>query len=86
MAQEIARKEGIFCGISSGCNVGAARKVAQKYPDKKLIVTMINDNGLRYLSTALCGSVSNRQELERDYALSPEDKAKLAQYELEVIE
>lgn len=86
IAQEIARQEGIFCGISSGCNVGAARKVSQKYPDKKLIVTMINDNGLRYLSTPLCGSIITRKELEREYALSPEDKAQLAQYKLEVIE
>ena len=51
-AQEIARKEGIFCGISSGCNVAAARKLAP-YPERKLIVTMINDNGLRYLLTPL---------------------------------
>ncbi len=85
-AQEIARQEGIFCGISSGCNIGAARKVAARYPDKKLIVTMINDNGLRYLSTALCGTESPRVELDRVYALSKEDQAKLAGYKLEVIE
>jgi len=86
IAQEMARQEGIFCGISSGCNVGAARKIAQKYPDTKLIVTMVNDNGLRYLSTPLCGSVDIRQELEREYALSPEDEAKIRSYNLEVIE
>lgn len=85
-AQEISRQEGIFCGISSGCNVGAARKVAAKYPDKKLIVTVINDNGLRYLSTSLCGSESPRVELNRVYALSKEDQDKLASYNLEVIE
>jgi cysteine synthase A len=85
-AQEIARTEGIFCGISSGCNVSAARKVAEKYPDKKMIVTIINDNGLRYLSTALCGSETRRQELDRIYALSKEDQEKLAGYKLEVIE
>lgn len=85
-AQEIARQEGIFCGISSGCNLGAARKVAAKYPDAKRIVTMINDNGLRYLSTALCGMESERAELDREYALSDENKAKLASYQLEVID
>lgn len=85
-AQEMAKKEGIFCGISSGCNVAAARKVSLKYPDKKLIVTIVNDNGLRYLSTPLCGEVLERKELERDYKLSPEDQAKLASYQLEIIE
>ena len=86
MAQEMARREGIFCGISSGCNVGAAKIVARKYPDKKLIVTMVNDNGLRYLSTPLCGTIQQRQELEREYGLSPEDQAKLASYNLEILE
>jgi len=85
-AQEMAKKEGIFCGISTGCNVAAARKVAQKYPDKKLIVTIVNDNGLRYLSTPLCGVQADRKELDREYALSTEDIQKLAAYQLEVIE
>lgn len=85
-AQEIAKQEAIFCGISSGCNVGAARKLAQKYPDLKLIGTIINDNGLRYLSTPLCGTPVNRKELDREYALSPEDQQKLSGYKLEVIE
>ncbi|HBQ86610.1 MAG TPA: O-acetylhomoserine (thiol)-lyase, partial [Syntrophomonas sp.] len=40
-AQQMAQKEGIFCGVSSGCNVAAALKVAQKHPDKKFIVTMV---------------------------------------------
>jgi len=85
-AQALAKQEGIFCGISSGINVAAARKVGQRFPDTKLIVTMINDNGLRYLSTVLCGTPAPRQELEREYQLSPEDQAKLARYPLEVIE
>ncbi|MGE5390494.1 MAG: cysteine synthase A [Deltaproteobacteria bacterium] len=85
-AREMARKEGIFCGTSSGCNIAAACKVARKYPDRKMIVTMINDNGLRYLSTELCGSENQRQLLEREYALNPEDIEKLRSYKLEVIE
>lgn len=86
MAQQIARQEGIFCGISSGCNVAAALKVARKYPETKRIVTMVNDNGLRYLSTELCGTENQRQLLEREYALSEEDQQKLAQYKFEIIE
>lgn len=84
-AQALAQKEGIFCGISSGANVAAAYKLAQKYPNLKCIVTMLNDNGLRYLSTPLCGSEDKRKLLERSYALKPEDLQKLAQYKFEII-
>jgi cysteine synthase A len=54
MARRLALEEGIFCGISSGCNVMAALKVARKHPEIKSIVTMINDSGQRYFSTELC--------------------------------
>jgi len=85
-AREIARKEGIFCGISSGCNVAAALKLADRYPELRRIVTIINDNGLRYLSTELCGSIVNRVPLDRDYLLSTGDLAKLKEYSFEIIE
>lgn len=77
MAREMARKEGIFCGISSGCNVAAALKTARRFPQARRIVTVINDNGLRYLSTELCGNVKERKLLEREYVVSPEDQARL---------
>ena len=48
-AKELAQKYGIFCGISAGANVCAARELAQKYPEK-LIVAIIPDTGERYLS------------------------------------
>lgn len=86
VAQEIAKQEGIFCGISSGCNLGAAKKLAEKYPDLKLIVTMVNDNGLRYLSTPLCGSEAEPVKSDRVYELSQEEKDRLSQYTLEIIE
>lgn len=86
MARELAAKEGIFCGISSGCNVRAARKVALKHPDLKTIVTIINDNGLRYLSTPLCQEEDKRTMLDRDYKLSSEDLDKLSKYTFEIIE
>lgn len=85
-AREIARKEGIFCGISSGCNVAAALKLASRYPELRRIVTIINDNGLRYLSTELCGSIVNRVPLDRDYLLSTGDLEKLKEYSFEIIE
>lgn len=85
-AQQMAREEGIFCGISSGCNVAAAIKVARRYPEAKRIVTIVNDNGLRYLSTDLCGSEVCRELLDRDYQLSEAELKKLASYKLEIIE
>jgi cysteine synthase A len=85
MAQEAASKEGIFCGISSGCNIAAAKKVAAEHPDKKCIVTMVNDNGLRYLSTELCGTVNEREILDREYTLSKTDLETLAKYDFEII-
>lgn len=84
MAQRLAREEGIFCGISSGCNVAAARKVARKYPGS-VIVTTINDNGLRYFSTELCGVEGELEVPDRDHPLSPEDLEKLARWQREVI-
>lgn len=86
MARELAKKEGIFCGISSGINVATAIKLARKYPGLQRIVTVINDNGLRYLSTPLCGDDSPRELLDREYRLSDADQEKLARYQLEVIE
>lgn len=56
MARRLAREEGIFCGISSGCNVAACLKLAAARPHLRRLATIVNDNGLRYLSTELCGA------------------------------
>jgi cysteine synthase A len=85
MAQKLAKEEGIFCGISSGCNVVAAQKIANAYPDAKLIVTMINDNGLRYFSTELCGEVEHPEIPDRDHPVSEEDRLKLSKKNLAII-
>lgn len=52
-ARDLARREGIFCGFTSGANVAAALKLARKAPKGALIVTVICDSGLKYLSTDL---------------------------------
>ena len=52
-AKEIARKEGIICGISSGTNVAAAKKLAKKLGKGKTVVTVLPDTGERYFSTPL---------------------------------
>jgi cysteine synthase A len=53
-ARQLARREGIFCGVSAGANVYAALQVARRSENAgKTIVTIICDTGERYLSTWL---------------------------------
>jgi cysteine synthase A len=51
MARRLAREEGIFAGTSSGANVVAALRVAQRLGPGATVATLIVDSGLRYLST-----------------------------------
>ncbi len=53
MARRLAREEGIFAGTSSGANVVAALRVAQRLGPQATVVTILVDSGLRYLSTEL---------------------------------
>jgi len=52
-AKELATKEGIMCGISSGTNVAAAIKLAKKLGKGKTVVTVLPDTAERYFSTPL---------------------------------
>jgi len=85
MARRLSREEGIFCGISSGCNVAGALKLARSHPDLKRIVTIVSDNGLRYLSTELCGSAEELEVPDREHPANAADEEKLATYQLEVV-
>jgi cysteine synthase A len=85
MARRLAREEGIFCGISSGCNVAAALKLARAHPELSPIVTLVNDNGLRYLSTELCGEAVGLEVLEREHELDRASRDKLAAVQLEIL-
>lgn len=52
-AKDLARLEGIMCGISSGTNVAAAKKLAKKLGKGKTVVTVLPDTAERYFSTPL---------------------------------
>lgn len=52
-AKDLAGKEGIMCGISSGTNVAAALKLAKKLGEGKTVVTVLPDTAERYFSTPL---------------------------------
>jgi cysteine synthase len=52
-ARDLASKEGIFCGISSGGTFAGARKIAEKAAKGSVILAMLPDTGERYLSTIL---------------------------------
>lgn len=52
-SRELASKEGIMCGISSGTNVAAAIKLARKLGAGKTVVTVLPDTAERYFSTPL---------------------------------
>ena len=52
-SKELASREGIMCGISSGTNVAAALKLARKLGKGKTVVTVLPDTAERYFSTPL---------------------------------
>ena len=52
-ARDLARKEGLLSGISSGTNVAAALKLARKLGPGKTVVTVLPDTAERYFSTPL---------------------------------
>jgi cysteine synthase A len=63
-SRELASREGIFCGISSGATFAAALKVAQKAPAGSVILAMLPDTAERYLSTALFEGVNEGTDAE----------------------
>lgn len=52
-SKDLAKKEGLMCGISSGTNVAAAIKLAKKLGKGKTVVTVLPDTAERYFSTPL---------------------------------
>jgi cysteine synthase A len=56
-AKELARKEGIFVGITAGGTLAGALKIAETAPKGSTLLAMLPDTGERYLSTPLFADV-----------------------------
>lgn len=67
--RELARREGIFAGISGGATFAVARQVAEKAPKGSVILCMLPDTGERYLSTPLFEGIETEMD-EEELALS----------------
>lgn len=52
-SRRLAKEEGIFAGFSSGANVAAAMQLLQTICQRKTVVVLLSDSGLKYLSTDL---------------------------------
>ncbi len=63
-ARDLASKEGILCGISSGGTFAGARKIAETAPKGAAILAMLPDTGERYLSTILFEGISEGSDAE----------------------
>jgi cysteine synthase len=51
MAFRLAREEGLFAGVSTGCNVIAALRLAEQLGPRATVVTVMCDTGMKYLRT-----------------------------------
>jgi cysteine synthase A len=56
MTRDLAKKEGLFAGTSSGANVVAALRLAERLGPGRTVATVLCDSGLKYLSTDLYSS------------------------------
>ena len=81
MTKRLSLEEGIFCGISSGCNVAAAVKLAKKHPELRRIATIINDSGGRYLSTEVFGVKKEKNIPRTSKPLDPYSLEQLAKHQ-----
>jgi cysteine synthase A len=65
MARRMAREEALFAGTSSGANVVAALRVAQRLGAGRTVGTLLCDSGLKYLSTDLYSAGGSARPLSR---------------------
>ena len=64
LARDLARREGIFCGISAGATLAAALEIARSARSGSRILFMVPDTGERYLSTVLFEDIGQEMSAE----------------------
>jgi cysteine synthase A len=64
LARELARQEGIFCGITGGATLAASLETAKTAPKGSRILFMVPDTGERYLSTPLFEAIGQEMDSE----------------------
>ena len=64
LSRELARKEGIFVGITAGATLAGALQVCAEAPAGSTVLCMLPDTGERYLSTFLFEGVSEGSDDE----------------------
>ncbi|MEZ0211955.1 MAG: PLP-dependent cysteine synthase family protein [Xanthobacteraceae bacterium] len=68
-ARDLARKEGLFTGISGGATFGVARQMAERAPEGSVVLCMLPDTGERYMTTPLFEGIEAEMD-EEELALS----------------
>ena len=68
-ARELARREGIFTGISGGSTFAVARKIAEAAPAGAVVLAMLPDTGERYMTTPLFEGIKDDMD-EDETAIS----------------
>lgn len=63
-ARELARKEGIFAGVSGGATLAAALQISAEAPKGSTVLCMLPDTGERYLSTPLFDTIQSDMDNE----------------------
>src|SRR6185437_6320256 len=61
-----ARTRGLFCGPSSGAHLIAARRVREQYPELETVVTILDDEGEKYLHDFFMQPAAGAVSLIRD--------------------
>ncbi len=79
-ARELCLKQGLVVGISTGCNVSAARKILRRHPDAGSVATMLFDTGQKYYTSPLFGVTEEVAIPDRDHSLDERTTRELAKY------
>lgn len=64
VTRDLAAKEGILCGLSSGGTFAGALKIAEKAPNGAVILAMLPDTGERYFTTILFDGINEGSDEE----------------------